>query len=78
MREVIDGPLRADPCSGFYDSTLFPVVTLFTSSGVAESISQFFVNLSPVTYREDPDEPCFAIDFIDEAKSSDFVFPQTS
>jgi len=28
-----------------------------------------------VADRKDPDEPCFAIDFIDEAKSSHLVFP---
>jgi hypothetical protein len=31
-----------------------------------------------VTDREDPDEPSFAIDFIDEAKSSHLVFPEAA
>jgi hypothetical protein len=41
-----------------------------------QSVSQFFVNLSPVAERKDPNEPGFAIDFIDEAKPSHLVFPQ--
>jgi hypothetical protein len=44
--------------------------------GVSQSVSEFFVNLSSVADRKDPDEPSFAIDFIDEAKSSHLVFPE--
>jgi hypothetical protein len=35
---------------------------------------KFFVNRSSMTDRKDPDEPSFAIDFIDEAKSSHLYF----
>jgi hypothetical protein len=49
--------------------------TLFTPS-VAQSVSQFFVNLLPVTEREDPNVPGFSIVFIDEAKPPHLVFPQ--
>ena len=35
----------------------------FTPSGFPQSVSQFFVNLSPVAEREYPNEPGFAIDF---------------
>ena len=45
-------------------------------SSFAQSISQFFVNLSSVADRKDPHEPGFAIDFIDEAEPSHLVFPQ--
>ena len=48
----------------------------FTPSGFAQSVSQFFVNLPSVAEGEYPNEPGFAIDFIDEAKPSHFVFPQ--
>jgi len=44
------------------------------SSGLSQSVSEFFVNLSSVADRKDPDEPSFAIDFIDEAKSFHLVF----
>ena len=47
-----------------------------TPSSFPQSVSQFFVNLSPVAEREYPNEPNFAIDFIDEAKPSHLVFPQ--
>ena len=40
--------------------------TLFTSSGFAQSVSQFFVNLSSMADRKDPNEPGFAIDFMDD------------
>ena len=39
-------------------------------------VSQFFVNLPSVADRKDPNEPGFAIDFIDEAKPSHLVFPK--
>jgi hypothetical protein len=38
---------------------------LFAPSSFAQAVSQFFVNLSPVADREYPNEPGFAIDFID-------------
>jgi hypothetical protein len=44
---------------------------------MAQSISQFFVNRSPVTDGEDPDNPIFTVKFIDDAKPSDLVFPET-
>ena len=45
-------------------------------SSFAQSVSQFFGNLSSVADRKDPHEPGFAIDFIDEAEPSHLVFPQ--
>jgi len=50
--------------------------TLFALSSFAQSVSQFFVNLPSVAEGEYPDEPGFAIDFIDEAKPSHLVFPK--
>jgi hypothetical protein len=49
---------------------------LSTPPGFAQLVSQFFVDLSPVADRKDPNEAGFAIDFIDEAKPSNLVFPQ--
>jgi hypothetical protein len=46
------------------------------ASQLVQPFSQFFVNLSPMTERKDPNEPRFPIDFIDEAKSSHLVFPE--
>jgi hypothetical protein len=65
--------------AGEIDQVAFPwfaASRLFTPSGFAQFVSQFFVNLSPVADRKDPDEPGFAIDFIDETKPSELVFPQ--
>jgi len=45
---------------------------------LAQLAGQFFVNFSPVTDREDPDDTRFAIQLVNDAKSSDFEFPQTS
>ena len=47
-----------------------------TPSGFAQSVSEFFVNLSPVANRKDPNEPGFAIDFLDEAEPFHIVVPQ--
>jgi len=39
----------------------FPAARLFFPGDSAQSIGQLFVNFSPVTDREDPDDPRFAI-----------------
>ena len=44
----------------------FLCVSHFTPSGFTWSDSQFFVNLSSVSDRKDPNEPGLAIDFMDD------------
>ena len=41
-----------------------PAAFLFLPGDLAQSVGQFFVNFSPVKDREDPDDPCFAIQFV--------------
>jgi hypothetical protein len=48
----------------------------FTPSSFAQWVNQFFVNLPSVAEGEYPDEPGFAIDFIESGEPSHLIFPQ--
>ena len=50
---------------------------LFTTSDLAQSVRQLFMNFPPVADGEDPENPCFTMQFVDDAKSSDFEDPQS-
>jgi hypothetical protein len=46
-------------------------------SGLAQSVGQFLVNFSPVADGEDPDDPRFPVQSVNDAKSLDFECPQS-
>jgi hypothetical protein len=43
---------------------------------MADSFSQLFANLPPVTDCENLNDPLFSVDLVDAAKSFHLVFPQ--
>jgi hypothetical protein len=44
--------------------------------GSTQLVSQFSVNFPSVADGEDPDHPCFATRFVNDAETSDFESPQ--
>ena len=67
------GALGAD----FYNLTFFSSRPRYIfSDDLAPPIGQFFVNFSPVADGANPDDTRFAIQLVNDAKSSDFEFPQ--
>jgi hypothetical protein len=51
---------------------------LFILSDLTQFVRQSFVNFSPVADGENPENPRFTIQFVNDAKSSDFEAPQSS
>jgi hypothetical protein len=46
-------------------------------SDLEQSVGHLFINFSPVPDGEDPDNSRFAIQFVNDAKASDFDSPQS-
>ena len=64
------------PIAGVIAMTAESDFLLFLRGDCAQSIGEFFVNLAPMTDGVDLQNPCFSVDPVNNAKSSDFVFPQ--
>jgi len=57
---------------------LFVANTLFPLSHLAQSVRQLLINLPPVADGEKPENARLTIQFVNDAKSSDFEAPQSS
>ena len=56
---------------------LFVANTLFMLSDLAQSVRQLLINFPPVAGGEDPENPRFTMQFVNDAKSSDFEAPES-